>query len=161
MGVLCDIYIADRERAKKYSFRGECACECKSRRVCKCWDEFAPETYDCIESHRIYAHNFAQLLSVLRGKRYRDEMNSEFKMIKQFSDEGPWIQKVPDDLPKLLATKTTAELKSINKAWIELMSEMWPIPTKNQVILDYLKLLQNLCKLSLEKKKSMYLWTCL
>lgn len=160
MGVQCEVYIANRDRAKKYCVRGEC--ECKSRRICKCWDEYASETYDYIENHRIYTSDFAQLLSVLRGKKYREEVYKEFKMIRQFSDEGPWIEKVPEDLPKLLAATTTKELKSVNKAWVELMSVRCRIPVKDRVIfLDYLKLLQDLCKKSVEKRQSMYLWTCL
>src|ERR1700733_1461177 len=135
MGVLCDIYIADRERAMKYNFRGEC--KCKSRQSCKCWDEYALVTYDRVESHRIYDYNFAQLLSILRGKRHRDSVTKEFKMIKPFSDEGPWIQKVPDDLPKLLAAATTEELKSITETWVELINDMWPASINNKLALDY------------------------
>lgn len=160
MGVQCEVFIASRDRAKKYSFRGEC--ECKSVRTCECWEEFASETYDYIENHRIYTDDFAQLLSVLRGKKNSKVMREEFKAVKKFSEEGPWIEKVPDDLPKLLSTKTKKELTSINKTWVELMSKRYPIPTKDRVIFfDYLILLQSLCQKSIEKKQGMYLWTCL
>lgn len=159
MGVLCEVFISDAKRAKKYCFRGEC--QCVDWQSCNCWDEYDSKTYDYIENHRIYEHNFAQLLSVLRGKKYLAEMKKEFKKIKQYSDEGPWIQKVPDDLPRLLVDSTTEELKVVTKAWVGLMSEMYPLPVKDKVFLDYLKLLQKLSKKSVEKKQSMYLWTCL
>jgi len=157
MGVLCDVYIADRKRAPKYNFSGKC--NCKNWQSCKCWDEYKPETYEYIDSHRIYAHDFAQLLSILRGKKYKAEANEEFKIINQVSDEGPWIQKVPADLPKLLAALTKEELKPVAKLWGAQISPGEPVPTK--VILDYLKLLRKLCQKSIELKQNMYLWTCL
>src|ERR1017187_5929191 len=112
MGVLCEVFIADRDRALKYGFRDEC--ECENWQSCRCWDELASETYDHVESHRVYDKDFA-LLSILRGKKHKDSVSKEFKMIKQYSDEGPWIQKVPADLPKLLANLTKEELKSMAK----------------------------------------------
>jgi len=165
MGVLCEVFIADRYRALKYNFEGEC--KCKSGRSCKCWDKYASETYDRVESHRVYDHDFAQLLSILRGKKHKDSVIKEFKMIKQFSEEGPWIQKVPADLPTLLVELPKEELKSIAKTWSELKNEASPIPTEttnikpNKLIRDYLKLLRKLCKKSVETELSMYLWTCL
>jgi hypothetical protein len=73
MGVLCEVYIADRKRAPKYSFRDQCSC--KNWQSCKCLSEHASKTYEHIESHGIYAHNFAQLLSILRGNKYAEESN--------------------------------------------------------------------------------------
>jgi hypothetical protein len=159
MGVLCDVYIADRKRALKYSFRSKC--DCTNWQRCKCWAEYAPKTYDCIESHRLYDHDFAQLLSVLRGKTYRLSLDEEFNLIKEFSKNGPWIQKVPIDLPKLLAAEPIKELEPITEAWVELMDGNAPQPIDETMILDYLKLLHKLCKKSVKKKQSMYLWTCL
>jgi hypothetical protein len=158
MGVLCDVYIADPERAPKYDFRGKC--KCKDLQSCKCWDQFAFETYDRVDSHRIYDRDFAKLLSVLRGKRHRDSVIKEFEMIKE-SDGGPWIQKVPNDLPKLLAEATIKELGTINESWVELMNDGQPFPIEDNLALDYLKLLQKLCKKSVIKEQSMYLWTSL
>lgn len=151
MGVQCEVYIADRNRAMKYNCPGEC--KCKDWRRCKCWD-FIP-------SWRIYDSDFAELLFILRGKGDRDSVIEEFKMVKKFSDEGPWIRKIPDDFPKLLAVATTKDLKTIAKAWVGLMNEVNPVPERKETIPDYLALLQPLCKKSVEKKQSMYLWTCL
>src|SRR5689334_7951933 len=100
MGVQCEVYIADRNRAMKYNVPGEC--KCKDWRRCKCWD-FIP-------SWRIYDNDFAELLFILRGEGDRDSVIEEFKMIKQFSDQGPWIRKVPDDLPKLLSVATAKDM---------------------------------------------------
>jgi hypothetical protein len=164
MGVMCEVFIANRERALKYSFCGECKCE--SWRSCKCWDEYAAETYDHVASHRVYDYDFAQLLSVLRGKKHKDAVVKEFKVIKKFSEEGPWIQKVPMDLPELLASLTSDELKAVAKKWAELkvLSLAFPIPKDkkfNKLILDYLKLLHKLSKKSVKLEQPMYLWTCL
>lgn len=161
MGVLCEVYIADRKRALTYSFRGEC--KCIFWYECKCWNEFASETYDHIDNHRIYTQDFAQLLSILRGKKqHPDAVCDEFKMLKEFSDDGSpyaWIQKVPPDLPKLLAVLTTEELKPTSKKWAELLSENYREPVDKKLILDYLKLLHTLSQKSLKKRQSMYLWT--
>ena len=160
MGVLCDVYIADQERAMKYSFRGKC--KCKSWKTCKCWDEYDPKTYDCIESRRIYTDDFAQLLSILRGKMHNQSAVKEFEMVEQFSDMGPWIQKVPDDLARLLAAATSEELRSITEKWIKTMKMLGPKRSENiSLILDYLKLLQDLSEKSIKKEQKMYLWTCL
>ena len=156
---MCDVYIADQDGALKYDFRGEC--KCKNWQSCKCWDEFAFETYDRVGSHRIYDRDFAKLLSVLRGKRHRDSLIKEFKLINESSNTGPWIQKVPNDLPQLLAEATIKELKSISESWVELMNDEQPFPIENSLALDYLKLLQKLSKKSVKKKQPMYLWTSL
>lgn len=158
MGVLCDVYIADKKRAKKYSFRGDC--DCSNSNDCTCWDEFSFETYDHIDSHRIYTHDFALLLSVLRGKKYRESVEKEFKFLVE-SENGPWIQKVPDDLPKLLAPATATELKSIADAWCHSLSDDGQFPVEKKLFLNYLKLFQKLCKKSIAKEQNMYLWTCL
>lgn len=160
--MLCDVFIADRERALNYRFRGEC--KCKSWRRCKCWDAYGKDTYDHVNSHRVYDNDFAQLLSILRGKEHRDSVIKEFKMLKEFSEEGPWIQKVPKDLPILLAKVTNAQLKTIAKEWSEIFLETYPIAPRanyDKVILEYLKLLQKLCKKAVKEEQGMYLWTCL
>jgi hypothetical protein len=87
-------------------------------------------------------------------------------VIKKFSEEGPWIQKVPMDLPELLASLTSDELKAVAKKWAELkvLSLAFPIPKDkkfNKLILDYLKLLHKLSKKSVKLEQPMYLWTCL
>lgn len=158
MGVLCEVYIADRKRFKQYSFRDEC--DCKSWKSCKCWDEFAAETYDHIDNHRVYDYNFAQLLSILRGKKHRDSVLKEFRLL-EVSEAGPWIQKVPADLPKLLAQAKAEDLKSIADAWCTLMNDVGMGRVENKLILDYLKKLQKLCKKAVTKEQNMYLWTCL
>jgi hypothetical protein len=159
MGVLCDVYIADRNRFLKYNFRGDC--DCVNWQSCRCWDEYSPATYNCILSRRVYVHDLAQLLSVLRGKKHRDCVVAEFKMIKEFSQDGPWIYKVPIALPRLLAAASTKQLLFINEAWAELANQTYRHkPVDDKLILDYLKLLRKLCKKSVDKKQSMYLWTC-
>ncbi|HEY9789377.1 MAG TPA: hypothetical protein V6D22_03190 [Candidatus Obscuribacterales bacterium] len=167
MGAFCEVYIADRKRALQYNFVGEC--KCKSRRDCECWDEYDSQTYDHLQSQRVYDTNLAQLLSVLRGKKHSESVVKEFKLLKQSSENGPWIQKVPNDLPKLLAATPADELKAISKAWAALFQEgyaaYYPIKkltTSNTApFLRYLKSLQKLCKKSIKNKQGMYLWTCL
>ncbi|HEY9731187.1 MAG TPA: hypothetical protein V6C89_04710 [Drouetiella sp.] len=158
MGVLCEVYIADRKRFKQYNFRDEC--NCKNLYRCKCWDEFAAETYDHIDNHRVYDRNFAQLLSVLRGKKHRDSVLKEFKLLEN-SEEGPWIQKVPADLPKLLAQATVEDLKTIADAWCKLIDDVGEGPVEKKLFLDYLRKFQKLCKKAITKKQDMYLWTSL
>ncbi len=158
MGVLCDVFIADEERALKYCFRGKC--KCKNWVSCKCWDEYESTTYHHIDSHGVYDRDFAHLLSILRGKKRGISLMKEFKMIKQFSKQGPWIQTVPEDLPNLLAEQGKDELKCIAKEWSDRYTEVSAHPDEKS-ILSYLKLLQKLCKKSIRLNQKMYLWTSL
>lgn len=54
------------------------------------------------------------------------------------SEEGPWIQKVPDALPKLIAPASAAELKSIASEWAQFIYGSDENEDDNKLILDYL-----------------------
>lgn len=138
MGVLCEVFLAESDKqALTYDY-----------------------DLEHLESHRIYDYDFACLLSVLREKKHTDKVLKQFKVLGTPDNNGPWIQRVPADLPELLAPVTAADLKNVCKDWHNLMSYEHDVGPLTPVR-SYLTKFQKMCKSALKTKRKVYLWTSL
>lgn len=159
MGVLCDVFIAEDNRALMYNYVGDCDCQCQLS--CPCWAQYAEDKYDHIDSARLYDKEFSKLLAVLRGKTWRLSHIKQFKLRKTFGPDGPWIHQAPEDLPVLLSGVSAKKLDEITAEWIELLNNYWPEEPDTEVMHTYLVELQKLSKKAVKQGYRMYLWTCL
>ena len=99
-----------------------------------------------------------QFLAVLRGKKYKVDMVSEFKLVTP-EDAEDWTMSVPQDFVTALAKLKPSEIPGLAAKFAKATAEElgWSADDFVPVISD----LSGLARRALEAGKTMYLWNCL
>ena len=99
-----------------------------------------------------------QLLALLRGKKYKADMVSEFKLVTP-EDAEDWTMSVPPDFVSALAKLKPNEIPGLAAKFAKATAEElgWSADDFVPIISD----LSRLARRALETGKTMYLWNCL
>ena len=143
MGILTDIVVADRTKAKEV-----CESECPSR-------EFAGLDIKGIDTTKL-----GLLHAILTGGKHDPRFMSDVLYARH--EEGPWVIEVPPDLVNRLAALNPEEIEATGKTWAATEEfspkyDNWPAEAVQQC-------LQKLVELStraVADGKSVLLWMAL
>jgi hypothetical protein len=100
----------------------------------------------------------AQLLAVLRGETYQDDMISEFTLVTP-EDAEDWTMAVPPDFVNALAGLEANEIPGLAAKFAEATAEELGSPADDFVPL--ISDLSSLARRALESGKTMFLWNSL
>lgn len=144
LGVLTDFVLANRAEAEKIGLERE--------------------SFAGIDAKGISQVTIAKLYAILTKTQY----DSNFPMLRDASfvytasEDGPWVQLVPDDMVQRLAAQSDADLVAVSEAWSdtdEFLSEYsrW----RKADLHGLLQQLRELSKRAADENKVLFMWTCL
>lgn len=146
MGVLTDFVVASRSDAKKVA---DCS--------------VPSEELGGIDAKGVDPVQMGTLYAILSESEYDpDFMIAEDSFLHVVSDDGPWVQIVPDDMVKRLAGLTEADIPAVAKRWGE--TEEFEPQYGEWTPEDMCAFLVEISKLSqraIAEEKSLLMWTCL
>jgi hypothetical protein len=146
MGVLTDFVVADRSEAKQV---GDCPKPSK---------EFAG-----IDAKGMDPIKMGTLHSILTGAPYDPEfLTTESSFLYTVSDDGPWVQIVPDEMVARLTKLEGSEIRDIAAEW-QKTEEFDPkfCGWKPEDVQWFLRELSALSRKAVAEQKSLLMWTCL
>lgn len=137
MGLLSDFFIADASPVPKYDGGA------------------AFDDADKCRFKGLSPLQGGQFLAVLRGKKYKVDMVSEFKLVTP-EDAEDWTMAVPPDFVNALAKLKPTEIPGLAAKFAKATADElgWSADDFVPIISD----LSRLARRALEKGKAMYLW---
>lgn len=113
-----------------------------------------------ISVKNIFSLELSTLWPILRGEIWSSEqiVKADFPLLYQGSEEGPWVQEIPQDLYDRLSVMDAPYIASASLAWHatdELKHAEW------EGIRDCLTAMVTLAKHGKRTGKGLYLWTSL
>ena len=146
MGVLTDIVIAGRNEAKRVE-----ASDVPSRE------------FPGIDAKGLDQVRMGTLYAILTNTEYDPGfMLDEDSSIEPDSEDGPWVQIVPQEMVNILSKLTNSDIPPIADQWgktEEFQSEYSNWSRKD--ILNFLEQIAALSKRAMTDDKTMFMWTCL
>jgi len=146
MGVLTDFVVADLNEAQKVGESG------------------APyKEYNGIDAKGIDQVKMGTLYAILSGTEYDPEfLTSEESFLYTGSEDGPWVQHVPNTLTSLLAKLSADDIPRIAEAWgkteeFDPSYSGWSLEDINAFLLEISKL----ALLAIHENKALLMWMCL
>jgi len=141
MGMLSEFFIAEPRDVAKYDDE----------------DAAFPEA-DCCRYKHLGVLEVERLCAVLRAIPFESAL-SDFDVVHQESDEGPWTTKIPDDVTALLAQFQESDVAPLALAWSEATKEElgWDASGFGPIVRDLIRL----ARAANHSGKSLYFWLCL
>lgn len=119
-------------------------------------DDNPIDLFTCMHGHGIDKEMRAQLYSLITGNFLDDCLLLE-DPVKQLSDEGPWITRLPEPLTRQIAGLEEDDLKEVVENWYQ-CSEMEASDISLDELSDYLFILANLC-LNCSREPGLHIFT--
>ena len=143
MGVLTDLVVADESEAEELAA------------------SISPlERWPGIDAKGIDPVKLGKLLSILAGESYSHSIPGEFSEIAAFSDDGPWVLRVPPRLVLSLSEIGDADVRRISTQWFageEFAHSGYDLAITEEVVTS----LRELSKKATAERKEMLMWMCL
>jgi hypothetical protein len=141
MGLLSDFFVAKPADAATYG--GE---------------EPYPSS-ECCQYKHLSPLQAAQFLAVLRRTPYHVSLLSEFPLVHQESEDGPWTVQLPEDMTAALAELKDGDVASQARAWSEATREelAWDAAAFEPIVHDLIRL----ARIARRSSRSLFLWNCL
>lgn len=146
MGVLTDFVVADRTEAHLV---GEA--------------DVPSQTFNGIDAKGIDQVKMATLYAILTGTDYDpDFLATDDSFAYIGSDDGPWVQAIPDPMLHKLAELSPFTIPSVAKEWAA--SEEFDPKYSNwspEAVTWFLQEISRLSRLAVSTNKTVFMWTCL
>jgi len=146
MGVLTDIVIAGRDDAQKV---GEA--------------DVPSHEFPGIDAKGINQVHMGTLYAILTRSDYDPRfMTTHESFVYSASQDGPWVQLIPDDMVARLAKTSDAEIPLIADEWgkTEEFDPEYSRWTKEDIV-TFLRQLTSLSRKAQGENKSVFMWSCL
>lgn len=143
MGVLTDFIVADASDAQKLGDQRE--------------------TFVGLEAKGIDQVRMGTLYALLTNSEYdRSFLVSEESFIYTASDDGPWVQAIPDDMVQRLAKMSPSERQRIGDDWYK-TEEFNPKYSRwtREDVSWFLNEVQQMASRAIADSKTLFMWTCL
>jgi hypothetical protein len=146
MGVLTDFVVAERTEAHLV---GQA--------------DVPSEAFRGIDAKGIDQVKMATLYAILTGTDYDpDFLAADDSFLYTGSEDGPWVQAIPDDMVRRLAELLPHQLSVIAEHW--LASEEFDPRYSNwspEAVTWFLGEIRDLSRVAISEKKTLFMWTCL
>ena len=143
MGVLTDFIVADESDAKRLGDQRE--------------------AFDGLDAKGIEQVRMGTLYSLLtKTERDPSFLLSNESFAYTASDEGPWVQTIPDDMVQHLAKMSPPDVQRIGDAWFQ-TEEFDPKYSRwsRDDVTEFLVGIQQLAIRAKNDGKRLFMWTCL
>jgi len=142
MGILTDLIIAGKSEAETISH---------SLSPIKEWQGFDGKGHNEI--------TLGHLLCILRDEEFSEAVWTEFPLVAQASDDGPWVFALPDDLAVKLNQLNKNEIPVIAAKWLTNNDDMKNF--QNDHAQNFIEELKLLASESISHQKSILMWMSL
>jgi hypothetical protein len=143
MGVLTDFVVADASEAKRLGDHRE--------------------SFDGLDAKGIDQVRMGTLYALLTKTAYDPSfLVTDESFAYTASDDGPWVQIVPDDMVQLLLKMSPSDIKQVGDAWFQTEEfdsqfSRW----SREDVAEFLTEIQRLASRAGNEGKKLFMWTCL
>lgn len=123
-------------------------------------DDIPAELFPCVEAKWIGPVEYGTLQNILLGTDVQDAIAQQASLVRDTSDDGPWITRVPDLLVDALADMTQGRTRQVAASWSateSFQASGFPVGDLEEVLTD----LSQLAKEARMIRKGLFVWTCL